>query len=59
MIATSIAFGIMLSVARHAVRITDTKADQRKETESLPEDARAENPMLSSSVQKENYLTND
>ncbi len=57
--ATSLAFGVMLSAARHAVRITDTKADQRKETESLPEDARAENPMLSSSVQKENYLTND
>ncbi len=57
--ATSLAFGVMLSAARHAVRITDTKADQRKETESLPEDARAENPMLSSSVQNENTSSND
>ena len=29
-LATSLAFGVMLSVARHAVRITDTKAEQRK-----------------------------
>ena len=33
--ATSIAFGIMLSVARHAVRITDTKADERHERDLL------------------------
>ena len=37
-IVTSLAFGVMLSCARHAARVTDDKARQRQETESLPED---------------------
>lgn len=52
-IATSLAFGVMLSVARHAVRITDDKAEQRKETESLPEDARSVNPVLNAASEQE------
>ena len=45
-ITTSLAFGIMLSVARHAVRITDTQAEQRQERDILPENARSVNPSL-------------
>ena len=51
-LATSLAFGVMLSVARHAVRITDTKAEQRKEQDSLPEDARSVNPVLDTVVEE-------
>ncbi|MCM1067707.1 MAG: FtsW/RodA/SpoVE family cell cycle protein [Muribaculaceae bacterium] len=51
-IVTSIAFGIMLSVARHAVRVTDTKAEQKQEQNSLPEDARSLNPVMSSVVEE-------
>ena len=42
----------MLSVARHAARISDTADEQQKELESLPEDARAVNPLLASDVEK-------
>lgn len=52
-IVTSLAFGVMLSCARHAARVTDDKARQRQETESLPEDARAVNPVLNTSVEQE------
>lgn len=45
-IATSIAFGIMLSVARHAVRITDTKADARHERDLLPDNAISDNAVM-------------
>lgn len=43
-LVTSMAFGIMLSCARHAVRTTDTKAELRQEIEMLPEEARSANP---------------
>lgn len=49
-IATSLAFGVMLSVARHAVRITDTKAEQKQERDSLPEDTRSVNPVMTEVV---------
>lgn len=42
-LVTSWAFGIMLSCARHAVRITDSKIDQRKERDILPEKAQGVN----------------
>ena len=45
-IATSLAFGVMLSVARHAARITDDKDRQEAETELLPENAVSENPAM-------------
>ncbi len=45
-LATSLAFGVMLSCAKHAARATDTKAEQTEEQESLPENARAVNPTL-------------
>ncbi len=45
-LATSMAFGIMLSVARHAVRVTDTRAEARKEQELLPDSAIADNPAM-------------
>lgn len=45
-IATSLAFGVMLSVARHAARITDDKEHQDAETELLPEKAVSENPAM-------------
>ncbi len=51
-LAMSIAFGVMLSVARHAARISDTADEQQKELESLPEDARAVNPLLASDVEQ-------
>ncbi|MDE5661310.1 MAG: hypothetical protein K2I04_01630 [Muribaculaceae bacterium] len=51
-IATSLAFGVMLSVARHAVRTTDTKAEQRQEQEILPEDARSVNPSITDVVEE-------
>lgn len=44
-LATSLAFGVMLSCARHAARVTDTGADQRIDAEMLPESARSENPL--------------
>jgi len=50
-LATSLAFGVMLSVARHAVRVTDTQAEQRDEQNILPEDTRSVNPALSEVVQ--------
>lgn len=49
-LATSLAFGVMLSCAKHAARITDTKAEQALEKESLPENARAVNPALERNV---------
>ena len=52
-IVTSLAFGVMLSCARHAVRVTDDKARQKQETESLPEDARAVNPVLNTSMEQD------
>ena len=45
-LVTSIAFGIMLSVARHAVRITDTKADARHERDLLPDNAISDNAVM-------------
>lgn len=45
-IATSIAFGVMLSCARHAVRNTDTKAQVRHEQDLLPDDAVSQNPSM-------------
>ena len=42
---TSIAFGIMLSVSRHAVR-NGKRQDIKDEIDSLPEDVRAENPTM-------------
>lgn len=43
-IITSIAFGMMLSVSRHAVRHRSRKTEIKQEIEALPEDLRAENP---------------
>lgn len=51
-LATSLAFGVMLSVARHAVRTSDTKAEQRQEQNILPEDARSVNPVITGVVQE-------
>ncbi len=45
-LATSMAFGIMLSVARHAVRVTDTRAEARHEQDLLPDSAVADNPAM-------------
>lgn len=45
-IATSLTFGVMLSVARHAVHITDSKQAQRIEHDLLPESAQDVNPAL-------------
>lgn len=45
-LATSLAFGVMLSVTRHAVHITDSKQAQRQEHDLLPQSASAENPAL-------------
>ncbi|MCH5318272.1 MAG: FtsW/RodA/SpoVE family cell cycle protein [Paramuribaculum sp.] len=42
---TSIAFGIMLSVSRHAVR-NGKKQDIKNEIDVLPEDVRADNPTM-------------
>lgn len=42
---TSIAFGIMLSVSRHAVR-SGKRQDINNEIEVLPEDVRADNPTM-------------
>lgn len=41
---TSVAFGMMLSVSRHAVRHRDKQKTIKQEIEALPEDLRAENP---------------
>lgn len=49
-IATSLAFGVMLSCAKHAARVSDTKAEQAKEKEILPENARSVNPVALSGV---------
>lgn len=43
-LVTSIAFGIMLSVSRFAVRTDSSKKDIKNEIDSLPEDMRADNP---------------
>lgn len=45
-IATSLTFGVMLSVARHAVHVTDSKQAQRIEHDLLPESAQSINPAL-------------
>ncbi len=50
-LATSLAFGVMLSCSRHAARNTDTRADQKAELEMLPEAAQSENPALVESKQ--------
>lgn len=50
-LATSLAFGIMLSVSRHAARVSDSKAAQRSEMEILPENARSVNPVMSGNVE--------
>ncbi len=50
-IATSLAFGVMLSVARHAVRVTDTPAEQKREQNSLPEQTRSLNPSIAEVVE--------
>lgn len=41
---TSVAFGIMLSVSRYAVRGDSQRKEQKQEAESLPEMIRADNP---------------
>lgn len=43
-LVTSIAFGVMLSVSRFAVRNTAKRKDINLEKEALPEDLRADNP---------------
>lgn len=53
-LATSLAFGVMLSCAKHAARTTDTKAEQAKEKEILPENARSINPVAISNVDTKN-----
>ena len=45
-LATSLAYGVMLSGARHAARTTDTGIDHRLDAEMLPENARSENPAM-------------
>lgn len=52
-IVTSLAFGVMLSCARHAVRTTDGQVRKRQEAESLPEDMRAVNPALRTDVEQD------
>lgn len=49
-IVTSLAFGVMLSVARHAARVSDSGAEQRKDLDSLPADARSVNPVMTGVV---------
>lgn len=44
-LVTSIAFGIMLSVSRYAVRSDDKKSVRTEGSEALPEEIRAENPI--------------
>lgn len=53
-LATSLAFGVMLSCAKHAARTSDTKAEQAKEKEILPENARSINPVAISNVDTKN-----
>ena len=43
-IITSVAFGMMLSVSRHAVRHRSKRTEIKQEIDALPEDLRAENP---------------
>lgn len=43
---TSIAFGIMLSVSKYAVRNNSKKQEIKQELNALPENVRAENPLL-------------
>ncbi|MCC8071100.1 MAG: FtsW/RodA/SpoVE family cell cycle protein [Bacteroidales bacterium] len=43
-LVTSIAFGVMLSVSRYAVRSGSKRQDIKNEMDSLPEQLRAENP---------------
>ncbi len=45
-LATSIAFGVMLSCARHAARNNDTKAQEKQEQKMLPDDAVSQNPSM-------------
>lgn len=45
-LATSLTFGVMLSVARHAVHITDSKQAQRIEHDLLPQSAQEVSPAL-------------
>lgn len=45
-LATSLAFGTLLSVARHGVRIGDSKAEIKAEQELLPDNTLAENPVM-------------
>lgn len=49
-LATSLAFGVMLSVSRHAARTSDSKAAHRTELEKMPESARSVNPVMTSNV---------
>lgn len=46
-IATSLAFGVMLSVSRHAIRQSDSISEQRHEAEILPNKARSTAPKVS------------
>lgn len=43
---TSIAFGLMLSVSKHAVRRSGRKKEIKAEIDALPEQAQADNPIL-------------
>lgn len=45
-LATSLAFGVMLSCARHAVRVTDTNAQAKQERDILPQSAVSDNPSM-------------
>lgn len=53
-LATSLAFGIMLSVARHAVRVTDTRDQARHEANLLPDTAVSDNPGMLNPQNSEN-----
>ena len=53
-LATSLAFGVMLSVSRHAARVTDTGDIQKQELEMLPENAQSVNPVQTGVVITQN-----
>ena len=53
-LATSLAFGVMLSVSRHAARVSDTSDVQKEELEMLPENAQSVNPVQAAVVISKN-----
>ena len=50
-IATSLAFGVMLSCSKHAARVSDSRDEQVKEQEILPENAQSVNPVMTGVVE--------